>query len=416
MAIQEVCGSYIGPSDFRGGGTGGAVWFHQDAGTGRISRFSWQGLRAVRAIQQRLGVTQDGKWGSRTNTALRAKMRQMGLDSSIVRENEVTPAMLQAGLTVAYTIGTLGAGATAPAATVCLPRTAVPPLWNTRPEGPEDGGPDAQEVILDADGSPSATQAPWRVPNGATILANAVEPVGGARVVVYRAVGAVPRRAILAPDGALTADEELTDDDLVSMGLPPETTSLAPPGTPAPQASEPPTRADGYGDGAPPPPADDGSTRRKWLLAGSGLVGLLAVGVVASIAMQPAPAPALPPGPPPAPSPPATGSADPQPPTRSNGKKRGSGADPSDAPVYLAGVILYDLGRAYDKRVIDKAVRITDATTLAQIVRRLKVIGALKKSVKLASLRQDERYWPSRLNIVRRRDDEVLVELDRYDG
>ncbi len=79
-------------------------------------------------------------------------------------------------------------------------------------------------------------------------------------------------------------------------------------------------------------------------------------------------------------------------------------------------MILYDLGRAYDKRVIDKAVRITDATTLAQIVRRLKVIGALKKSVKLASLRQDERYWPSRLNIVRRRDDEVLVELDRYDG
>lgn len=416
MAIEEVCGSYIGPSDFRRDGTGAAVWFHQDAGTGRISRFSWQGLRAVRAIQQRLGVTQDGKWGSRTNTALRAKMRQMGLDPSIVREGEVTPAMLQAGLTVAYTIGTLGPAATSVAATVCLPRTTVPPLWNTRAAGPEDGGPDAQEVLLGADGSPSPSQAPWRVPNGATILANAVEPVGGSRVVVYRAVGAAPRRAILAPDGALTADEELTDDDLVSMGLPPETTSLAPPGTPAPAPSEPPTRADGYGSGDPPPPSDDGSTRRKWLLAASGVVGLLAVGVVASIAMQPAPAPALPPGPAPGPAPSPADPASATPPTRSNGKKKRPGDGASAAPVYLAGVILYDMGRAYDKRVIDEEVRIGDDTTLAQIVRRLKAIGALRKDVKTADLRQDEGRWPYRLGIVHKRDRETLVELDRFDG
>lgn len=414
MAIQEVCSSYIGPSDFRRAGTGSAVWFHQEGTDGRMSRFSWQGLRVVRAIQNRLGVTQDGRWGAHTNAALRTKMRQLGMDPSIVRDGEVSPAMLQAGLTVAYTIGLMGQGATRPAATVCLPRTTVPPVWNTRPEGPEDGGPDAQEVPLTADGSPSPSQAPWRIPNGAVILARTTEPVGGATVVVYRTPGTAPRRAILASDGTLTTDEELTDADLVSLGLPPETTSLAPPGTPVPETSAPPTRAGAYGTGDPPVPADDGSTRRKWLLAASGAVGLLAVGVAVSVAMQP---PAPPPSNGPQPGPSSAAATDPSatpPATRSNGKRPKS---VDEAPVYLAGVIRYDGGgRAYDKRVIDKDVHITDDTTLAQIVRRLKVIGALPKSVKTTSLRQDERRWPHRLGIVRRKDGEVLVELDRFDG
>lgn len=83
--------------------------------------------------------------------------------------------------------------------------------------------------------------------------------------------------------------------------------------------------------------------------------------------------------------------------------------------VYLASVIRYDQGgRAYGRRSIDKAVTIGDATPLSAIVRRLKVIGALRANVKTANLRLEDRYYPRSLSVVRRRDGAELVELERW--
>ncbi len=82
--------------------------------------------------------------------------------------------------------------------------------------------------------------------------------------------------------------------------------------------------------------------------------------------------------------------------------------------VYTAGVILYGPFGAYGQREAGE-IKMGDRTMLSTIVRRLKEVGALRKAVKAESVRGDDRYYPSRYSIVRKKDGVQLVELDLYD-
>ncbi len=310
MSLQSVCSAFNGDSNFRSPTRGSAVWFHEEGGT--VRRMAWQGDSMIRALQYRLGVSQDGKWGTATNDALRRKMRQLGMDPSIVHDGAIDGAMLEAALVVLYTLGARGDDATEPAARVCLPSRVVRPQWRIL-SGDDGSGGNLVETILETpEGTPAPTPAPtelpWRRPAESTVVDSGTEP-DGSIFLVYRilATGEV-RRVTLTADGRLIEDRLATDSEIPGRpGTTPSPSTPNPaldPGTRAPGDPAPPSttlspQADAYSRGVPPQtsPTPAAPNSNKLIIAAS-VAGILLLAVVASVVSSSAPPPPPPPPPP----------------------------------------------------------------------------------------------------------------------
>lgn len=288
--LEQACQEHGGTSDFRSGTRAAAVWYHEEAGS--VWRMSWQGRSIIASLQKALDVSADGVWGAQTNAALRVRMRQLGLDPSIVRDGWINRAMLEAALAVSYTLGVVGPSATSVAARICVPARAVLPRWMTAPS--QDPESEILAVAVDAPASPSEQ---WRRPSDSELI-NSAPSEGGMTAVVYRTASGEVRRALLRADGTLAEDSTATAEEVAAATrtAAPGATQAPPqdPGTLAPGATQPPAptappQVHGYGR----PPASPGTSTAKTNTAAivvSAVVGILVVGLVIAATMpQPTP-------------------------------------------------------------------------------------------------------------------------------